>query len=176
MAPPVFLITGQLAAGKSTVAAGVLQHYERGVHVDVDAIREMVVSGHASPLQPGDEVEHQFRLALVAASRLAKVYHEAGFVVAVEGAFDPDFARQALIDAGLAGAIVGVQLVPDRATALQRNRDRTTKPFDPAILEDAIGWIDDDLSARPSPAGYTRIDNSAETAEATIARVLSLAR
>ena len=39
--PPVFVITGQLSAGKSTIARGLLDRFEFGYHIDVDGIREM---------------------------------------------------------------------------------------------------------------------------------------
>ena len=47
---PVFVITGQLAAGKSTLARAVLARFDVGDHIEVDGFREGVVSGLASRL------------------------------------------------------------------------------------------------------------------------------
>src|SRR5688572_19220431 len=86
---PVFVITGQLAAGKSTLAAAVLARFDLGYHVDVDGVREGVVSGLASPLEWSAETDRQFALALDASAALAAVYQRAGFAVAIEGGIDP---------------------------------------------------------------------------------------
>jgi len=45
---PVFVITGQLSAGKSTVTRALLARFPLGYHVDLDALREMVTGGLAS--------------------------------------------------------------------------------------------------------------------------------
>ena len=116
--PPVFVITGQLSAGKSTVAKALLGRFEFGYHVDVDAIREMVTSGLASPLEWSEETTRQFELATRASAGLARVYADAGFAVAIEGAIDPDLAEQALAEVGLRDRMLGVVLRPRLDVAL----------------------------------------------------------
>ena len=69
----MFVITGQLSAGKSTIARAVLDRYPFGYHVDVDAIREMVTKGLASPLAWTDETTRQFTLAVRASAAVARV-------------------------------------------------------------------------------------------------------
>jgi hypothetical protein len=172
--PPIFVITGQLAAGKSSLAQALLERYELGLHVDVDAIREMVTSGLASPLDWTDETTRQFNLALEASAAIARVYHRAGFAIAIEGAFDPPALAPLLADAGLADAVVGVVLHPPLAVALARNRERMNKVFDTSILEDAMQRIDADLAVQLVPDGWTVHDNAHETVSETAARVLSL--
>lgn len=172
---PVFAITGQLAAGKSTLARALLDRYPFGYHVDVDAIREMVTSGLASPLDWTDETTRQFELALEASAALARVYHRAGFAVAIEGGLDPLILDQRLDEAGVRDAVVGIVLHPPLAVALERNRARTTKPFDTSLLEDVMRQIDGDLATEPLPARWLRHDNTDETIAQTVDWVLSRA-
>jgi adenylylsulfate kinase-like enzyme len=165
---PIFAITGQLAAGKSTLARAILDRFAFGYHVDVDALRELVTTGLASPLAWTDETTRQFDLALQAATARAGVYHRAGFAVAIDGALDPLALDRHLADAGLGDAVVGVVLHPPLAVALERNRGRVTKAFDPSILEGAMHDIDSDLHAEPLPDGWVRHDNGAETLDDTV--------
>ena len=173
-APPVLVLTGQLAAGKSTVARAVLDRFATGYLVDVDAVREQVTSGLAGPLTWTDETTRQFALAIEASAALAAVYHRAGFAVAIEGAVDPAEVDAALAQLGLLAHRVGVVLHPRLDVALGRNRTRTTKTFDTAALEDVMGRIDADLRRDPVPPGWTVLDTSDEDLDRTVARVLAL--
>lgn len=175
-ARPLFVITGQLSAGKSTVARALLDRYERGYHVDVDAIREMVTPGLASPLEWTDETTRQFDLAVEASVALAAVYHRAGFAVAIEGGIDPAAVDGRLADAGLADNAVRVILHPRLDVALDRNRERRTKPFDTSILEGVMRTIEDDLRRDGHRAGWTVVDSSDESIDQTVDRILSIAR
>ena len=169
----VFVIAGQLAAGKSTVARAVLDRFDFGFLVDVDAVREMVTSGLASPLEWTAETTRQFDLALRASVTLAGVYHDAGFAVAIEGGIDPGAIARMLREAGLQDQLVGVVLHPPLEVALDRNRQRLTKAFETSILEGAMRQIDADLASEPLPHGWLRLDNGAESIEITVERVLS---
>ena len=167
------MITGQLSAGKSTLAAGVLERFEFGFHIDVDGIREMVTSGRASPLEWTDETTRQFDLAISASAALAKVYGPAGFAVVIEGGVDPASIEKALTDAGLIERLVGIVLHPRLEVALQRNRERQGKSFDTSILDGAIREIDADIKSEPDRPGWHRLDNSDEPVEASVERILS---
>ncbi len=174
--PPVYVITGQLSAGKSTVAAALLRRFELGIHIDVDGIREMVVSGLASPLEWTDETTRQFELAIRASAAMARIYADAGFAVVIEGGMDAEAVERALAEAGIAGRRVGVVLHPRVEVALERNRTRTSKAFDTTILEGAIRSIDADLTGVEARQGWHRIDNSDEPVEATVERILSISQ
>lgn len=172
---PIFVITGQLAAGKSTVAQVVLDRYPLGLHVDVDAVREMVTSGRASPIEWSDETTRQFDLAIQAASEFARVYSDAGFAVAIEGGVDPAAIEAALAGAGLRDRMVGIALRPRLEVARRRNRERTHKEFDTSILEDAMRHIDADVAADVERPGWHHLDNSDEPVAATAERILAIA-
>ena len=172
-APPIFVITGQLAAGKSTLARAVLAHFPFGYHVDVDGIREMVVSGLASPLAWTAETTRQFDLALAGSVALAGVYQAAGFAVAIEGAVDPPTIDAMLRAAGLHDRLVGVILHPPVDVAIRRNRERQTKAFDTSVLDDVIVRLDADLARDAVPAGWLKLDNGDEPVTATVDRILA---
>lgn len=174
--PPVLVVTGQLAAGKSTVSRAALDTFPFGFHVDVDAVREQVASGLAGPLEGTDETTRQFRLAVRASAALASVYHRDGFAVAIEGAVGPADVDAALEAVGLLPHRVGVVLHPRLEVALERNRTRSTKTFDTSVLEDVMTSIDVDLSTATVPPGWTVLDTSDEQLDATVRRVLALAR
>jgi hypothetical protein len=150
----VFVITGQLSAGKSTVAGAVLDRFPFGLHIDVDGVREMVVSGLASPLAWTDETTRQFTLAMHGSAALARPYAEAGFAVAIEGALEPEVVESALDEASLRDRMIGIVLRPRLDVALERNRSRTNKSFDTSILESTMRDITAiSLATPPGPAG-----------------------
>lgn len=174
--PPLVVITGQLSAGKSTVARAVLDRFTRGYHVDVDGIREMVTSGVASPLEWTEETSRQFTLAIRGSAALARVYLDAGFAVAIEGGLDPELVEAALDEHSLRDRMTGIVLRPRLEVALDRNRNRRTKSFDTSILEDAMRQLDADVARDADRPGWHAIDNSDESIEQTVERIVSLVR
>ena len=83
--PAVYLITGPMAAGKSTVARLLASRFERGVHLEGDVFRRFVVSGRAEMTpDPSPEALEQLRLRYRLAAAAADAYVDAGFDVALE--------------------------------------------------------------------------------------------
>ena len=81
----IYLITGPMAAGKSTVARLLASRFERGVYVEGDAFRRGIVSGRAEMTPtPSAEAFDQLRLRYRLAASVADGYFDAGFTVAVE--------------------------------------------------------------------------------------------
>jgi GrpB-like predicted nucleotidyltransferase (UPF0157 family)/chloramphenicol 3-O-phosphotransferase len=83
--PVVFLITGPMAAGKSTVARLLAGRFPRGVHLEGDVFRRSIVSGRVemTPAAPPVALE-QLLLRYRMAASAADAYFEAGFAVALE--------------------------------------------------------------------------------------------
>jgi hypothetical protein len=83
--PALIVITGIMAAGKSTVAQLVAERLPRAAHVRGDAFRRMVVSGRA---EPGPELSgaavEQLRLRYRLTALVADEYVRAGFTAVVQ--------------------------------------------------------------------------------------------
>jgi predicted RNase H-like nuclease/chloramphenicol 3-O-phosphotransferase len=81
----IFLITGPMAAGKSTVARLLAQKFERGVHLEGDIFRRSIVAGREEitpDLAP--EALAQLRLRYRLAAMVVDAYFQAGFTVVLE--------------------------------------------------------------------------------------------
>ncbi|MEJ2239446.1 MAG: AAA family ATPase [Gemmatimonadales bacterium] len=79
---PILLITGVMAAGKSTVAQSIAEQLNPSVHLRGDVFRRMVTSGRVEmSAEPTPEALRQLHLRYEAASQVAKLYSDAGFTV-----------------------------------------------------------------------------------------------
>ena len=170
----MFILTGVPGAGKSTVARALMLRFDHGVHIPVDDVRSSVVSGLASPVPTWTtETGRQFALAYRAAGKMARVYAEAGFAVALDHVFTPvDIAANLLPE--LEGLrVVKVYLAPGVAIALDRSARRDNKDFDSTFLIDTIrgleGWLAEQIDADP---GWLRVDNSALSVDETVDAIL----
>lgn len=83
--PKVVVVTGIMAAGKSTVAQALAERLPRSVHLRGDVFRRMIVNGRAEP-EPGAgaEAEEQLDLRYRLAGKVADEYVAAGFTVVVQ--------------------------------------------------------------------------------------------
>jgi chloramphenicol 3-O-phosphotransferase len=174
MAPvgPIFVVTGVPGSGKTSVARSLATRFPLGMHVPVDDLREWVVAGIAHPVPTWTaETGRQFGLARRAAAGVARIYAEAGFAVALDDVLSPAGAAAAF-DTPLAGlAVHKVALLPRLEVALARNAARTTKGFDTADLAETIRHLHGSFDAAAfRAAGWTVLDNGAETVDAVLAR------
>lgn len=78
----VLVLTGPPAAGKTTLGRMLAGGRARGVLVDVDDVRQMVVGGHAAPWE-GAEGREQQRLGVTNACGLARRFVRRGYDVVV---------------------------------------------------------------------------------------------
>jgi cytidylate kinase len=80
--PGVILITGTMAAGKSSVAQALAERLPKTVHLRGDVFRRMVVSGRAEmTVRLSAEAERQLWLRYRLAATAADLYVQAGFTV-----------------------------------------------------------------------------------------------
>ncbi|HEY6739965.1 MAG TPA: AAA family ATPase [Actinopolymorphaceae bacterium] len=81
-----FLITGVMAAGKSTVAQELAERLDRSAHVRGDVFRRMIVNGgvRVAPDDPEDALTAALRLRHRQAALVADAYADAGFVPVVQ--------------------------------------------------------------------------------------------
>lgn len=86
MIPPVILITGIMASGKSTVAQALAEQLPRSVHLRGDVFRRFIVNGQAEMTGESlsDEAINQLRLRQELSAEAAGRYVEAGFTVVMQ--------------------------------------------------------------------------------------------
>lgn len=80
--PPIILISGIMASGKSTVAQALAERLPRSVHLRGDIFRRFIVNGREEITpSPTPEATRQLRLRYELGAMTARRYHEAGFAV-----------------------------------------------------------------------------------------------
>ncbi len=122
--PAVYLVTGVMAAGKSTVAELLAGRFERGVHVRGDVFRKMIVSGRA-PITPELTPEdlRQLSLRRELAASVATTYWKAGFSVALQDIYIGAQLVE-MVDALDVSPLHVVVLVPRPDVVAERERSR----------------------------------------------------
>jgi predicted kinase len=81
-ASSLFLITGSMAVGKSSVAQGLAERLPKSVHLRGDVYRRMIVNGRAEMgFELSEEALEQLELRYRLALSTARFYLEAGFTV-----------------------------------------------------------------------------------------------
>jgi chloramphenicol 3-O-phosphotransferase len=92
--PPLILITGLMAAGKSSVAQALAERLPKSVHLRGDVFRRMIVGGQAEmSVELSPEAYEQLRLRYRIAAIVAREYLDAGFTVVYQDIIiGPDLA------------------------------------------------------------------------------------
>ncbi|WP_186422602.1 zeta toxin family protein [Lacrimispora celerecrescens] len=81
----IYLITGVMTSGKSTVAELLASKIVNSVHLRGDIFRTMIVSGRAEmPVQPSDEAVRQLHLRYGLTADVARTYYDSGFSVVMQ--------------------------------------------------------------------------------------------
>jgi GrpB-like predicted nucleotidyltransferase (UPF0157 family) len=164
----IYLITGPMAAGKTTVARLLAERFERGVHLEGDFFRRSIVTGRVEmPSDPSPEAEAQLRLRYRLAAAAADMYFQAGFTVALEDV--------------VAGALLGeyrtmirsrpchvIVLMPSLAAVAAREAARPDKGYTQWTVEELY----EGFATRTPPVGLW-LDTSTQTPEETVDEILA---
>ncbi len=151
--PQLFVVTGVMAAGKSTVAESLAARFPRSAHVRGDSFRRFVVNGYeAMTPDPTPQAINDLRLRHKLAAAAADTYVEAGFTTVVQ---DIIIGRelQRFIDMLRTRPVGVVVLTPSPEVVACRESARSKTgytTFTPAMFDaelraetDRIGlWID----------------------------------
>jgi len=87
---PVFILIGPPAVGKSTTSKALASKFSKSIHIPVDDIRNMVISGLVLPsLEWSPELIQQINLARESVIQMALNYQRAGFAVVIDDFVDP---------------------------------------------------------------------------------------
>ncbi|MFX4272216.1 AAA family ATPase [Propionibacteriaceae bacterium Y1685] len=163
----VIVITGAMAAGKSTVAELLAHQLPTSVHIRGDAFRRMVINGRADMTpNPTPEADAQLALRYDLAAHTADLYAAHGFDAIVQ---------DVIIGTELQGFIDRIR-TPSRhlvvlsptVSALEWREEQRTKAgyvhFSPKVLDDV-------LRRQTAHIGYW-LDSSTQTPDETVADIL----
>lgn len=164
----LIVVTGVMAAGKSTVAQVLAEGFERGAHVRGDVFRRMIVSGQA-PITPelSDEAAGQLRLRYRLSARTANAYAAAGFSVVLQdivlGESLTELVEQ--LEARPRHVVV-LAPRPEVVAAREAGRAKTgyTAGWTPAMLDEGM--------RRDTPRIGLWLDSSEQTPEQTAAEIM----
>ncbi|MFG1748330.1 MULTISPECIES: AAA family ATPase [Micromonospora] len=168
--PAVVLISGIMAAGKSTVAEGLARRLPRSVHLRGDVFRRVIVNGRADmTAEPTDEALRQLRLRYDLAASTADRYAAAGFTVVLQdvvlGADLP-----AMVGRIRHRPLAVVVLAPRAEVVAARERDRPKTGYG--------DWPVADLDAgfrADTPRIGLWLDTSDQTPDETVTEILARA-
>jgi predicted kinase len=173
---PIFLIAGGPAAGKSTTAAALAGRFARGVHISVDALRDMVVSGQALP---GADWSPQLVEQLVVARRcavyVATAWRAAGFAVVIDDFWDPNSELAEYAALCSQPQTHRVLLYPSRDAARARNMQRSGPGVAHDYIDDGIRLVYENLDAVVDSLkadGWLVLDTSEMGVEDVVSEVL----
>ena len=123
----VVLFGGPAGAGKSTLARAWSATRPQAVHVQIDEIRALIVSGLADPQEPSDLNESQYRATVHATCAMAHAFTAHVIDVAIDDVLEPD-AFDRFWQANLAGQPWRLVIVlPSLDETLARSRGRNKR-------------------------------------------------
>lgn len=161
--PAIILITGNMAAGKSSVAQALAERLPRSVHLRGDLFRRMIVNGRAAMgAELSVEALGQLQLRYELAAAAARRYVEAGFTVVYQDIVIGAALREA-IERFQGQRLAVVVLCPRADVVAARDRARAKTGYaDPA----AVQYFDQALRTGTPRIGYW-LDNSELTVAQT---------
>jgi chloramphenicol 3-O-phosphotransferase len=170
-APSIILITGIMAAGKSTVAQAVAEKLPKSVHLRGDLFRRLIVNDRdeIAPDASGElsnKALEQLMLRYRIAATAANLYHEAGFAVVYQDIILGPMLNDVV--AMLTGSpLFVVVLCPTPDVVAHREETRPKTGY--------VGWtpeqLDSDLRTNTPRLGLW-LDNSTLTVDETVKAIV----
>jgi chloramphenicol 3-O-phosphotransferase len=164
----VIVITGAMAAGKSTVADLLAIRLPRSVHIHGDMFRRMVVNGRADMTpNPSADAIAQLNLRYDLAAMAADRYAEAGFDAIVQdvilGKDLADFVKR------IASPDRYLVVLSPRVSALEWREEQRMKTGYVHFSPDALDAV---LQRETAQIGYW-LDSSSQTSDETVQDILA---
>jgi predicted kinase len=170
----ILFITGMSGSGKSTTCRGVAEHFPQAMHLDVDKLRDMMVTGRAKPGSRPDLVTEewvkQLQLARSTATYMANLYAGQGVEVVIDDfCWPPNFAEYyaTLFENP---AVHRVLLLPTQS-ALAGRITKRGGPFADVFVKN-MPYVYSYLEPMPKE-GWIVLDSSDWTVEQTVQEVLA---
>jgi hypothetical protein len=172
---PLFLVVGPPAVGKSTTSRALAGRFPKSVHIPIDDIRHMVVSGLVLPnAEWGHDLVQQFALARASAAYMAIAYQRAGFVVVIDDVWDHHCTAD-YQDLLTLPDVYRIVLYPDQDEAHERNLKRSGDGPGRAYIDEGIHIVYQQLRpvvSQLAQAGWEVVDTTMLTVEAVVIAVI----
>ncbi len=163
----VIVITGAMAAGKSTVAELLARRLPKSVHIRGDAFRTMIVNGREDMTpNPSPEALEQLHLRYDLAAATADRYAAEGFDAIVQDVVVGSELAQFVGRIGSSERYL-VVLSPSVSVIEWREEQRAKRGY----VHFSPGALDEVLRRETAQIGYW-LDSSAQTPEETVADIL----
>lgn len=164
----VVLITGVMAAGKSTVAGLLAERLPRAAHVRGDIFRRMIVSGREELLpEPTAEATAQLDLRRRISATVADAYASDGWTAIVQDiVIGPDLSR--FVARVRTRPLYVVVLTPSVEAVRAREAARPKSGYGPWTVE----ALDRSLREETPPIGR-RLDTTDQTPQETVSAILA---
>jgi predicted kinase len=178
MMTDLFIVTGAPAVGKSTTARALAASFEKSIHIPVDDLREMVVSGLVLPSEYwSQELVDQLTLARQCVVEMAIIYFEAGYTVVIDDFWDPNSRLSEyhrLFDEAHAHKIL---LLPNQETAKTRNIRRSQLDDGNEYIEGGIRLVYEHLNTEVVnlvQEGWKIVDTTDKSIKDTVDHIIGL--
>lgn len=166
----IFLVTGVMASGKSTVAQLLAEKLTRGVHLRGDSFRRMIVNGREEYMpEPSEEAIRQLRLRYKIAASTADTFFEEGFNVVVQDVVIGPFLGE-FVEMIRNRPLYVVVLTPNEKTIEAREASRSKTGYGAWT----IPHLNKILQTETPKLGMW-IDSSEQTPQETVEEILRLA-
>ncbi|MCB0061994.1 MAG: AAA family ATPase [Caldilineaceae bacterium] len=167
--PAIVLITGVMAAGKSTVAQALAERLPRSVHLRGDLFRRMIVNGQV-PMgyELNEEALAQLNLRYAIATTVVPMYLAGGFTVVYQDIIIGE-TLQTLVDQLRAHPLYVVVLCPSATAVSQREAVRDKRGYGSAA---EIAAFDRVLRAETPRIGLW-LDTTDLSIDETVAQILN---
>lgn len=170
---PIYIVVGPPAVGKSTTSRALAAQFPKSIHIPVDDLRNMVVSGLMLPSAVwSSELAQQITLARTTVSSMALAYQAAGFAVVIDDFWDVNHAAdyQGLLEQ-MQATISRIVLYPTQEEAHRRNLYRFGDSPARAYIDEGIQIVYQQLGpALPqlAQAGWLVVDTTALTVDEVV--------
>ena len=167
----IVLLTGAPASGKTTITRMLAEHSPKSIHIQVDQLREMMVSGIHLPGRGGwsDEATRQFQWGRTTASFMANLYASNGVDAFIDDVCVPQFFSDQYAELFKNPAVFRGPADTVKECAYRKAKKRAG-PYD-AHMTAAIPVIYEYLEPMPKD-GWIVLDSSEWSTEQTVQEVL----